>query len=240
MATWFQGPAADFIRVSREGFERGVNILHFLGGHSVDLAGSRAVSQTKMTILAAGRRPRRRMRRGLHGRFYDFLEKRERAGGGSCCASRSTRRTGSIRSTPRRALELDADLLARFPAGYRHLAYVQTQIGYDVKRDMPGLVGPAVERLYRRGCRWLAGGEIGEFGAGIASDPDRDRAEFPKGIRRSGNRAAYGIAPDSPAIRSRRAIEPPAPAAAALVGAAGVGWCWSPRTCAPPPPASDR
>ena len=26
MATWFQGPAADFIRVSREGFERGVNI----------------------------------------------------------------------------------------------------------------------------------------------------------------------------------------------------------------------
>ena len=32
MATWFQGPAADFIRVSREGSERGVNILHFLGG----------------------------------------------------------------------------------------------------------------------------------------------------------------------------------------------------------------
>ena len=32
MATWFQGPAAEFIRVSREGFERGVRILHFLGG----------------------------------------------------------------------------------------------------------------------------------------------------------------------------------------------------------------
>ena len=32
MATWFQGPADDFIRVSREGFERGVSILHFLGG----------------------------------------------------------------------------------------------------------------------------------------------------------------------------------------------------------------
>lgn len=28
MATWFQGPAADFIRASREGFERGVRILH--------------------------------------------------------------------------------------------------------------------------------------------------------------------------------------------------------------------
>src|SRR5512132_976991 len=31
MATWFQGPAAAFIDVSREGFKRGVRILHFLG-----------------------------------------------------------------------------------------------------------------------------------------------------------------------------------------------------------------
>src|ERR671936_30374 len=50
MATWFQGSADDFIRVSREGFERGVSILHFLGGSTIDLAGQRAVGQTKMTI----------------------------------------------------------------------------------------------------------------------------------------------------------------------------------------------
>ncbi len=78
MATWFQGPATDFIRVSREGFERGVSILHFLGGTSIDLAddGARAIAQTKMTISQRG---------DVHGvtcdvvctgRFYDFLEKR--------------------------------------------------------------------------------------------------------------------------------------------------------------------
>src|SRR5688572_29193828 len=50
MATWFQGTADEFIKVSREGFERGVRILHFLGGISIDLAGQRAISQTKMTI----------------------------------------------------------------------------------------------------------------------------------------------------------------------------------------------
>src|SRR5258707_401514 len=50
MATWFQGPATEFIRVSQEGFERGVRILHFLGGTSVDVAGDRAIAQTKMTI----------------------------------------------------------------------------------------------------------------------------------------------------------------------------------------------
>ena len=44
-----------------------------------------------------------------------------------------------------------------FPSGYRHLAYIQTKIGYDVKRDMPGLIGPEVEDLYRRGAEWLAG-----------------------------------------------------------------------------------
>ncbi len=32
MATWFQGPKEDFIKVSREGAARGVNILHFTGG----------------------------------------------------------------------------------------------------------------------------------------------------------------------------------------------------------------
>lgn len=31
-ATWFQGPAADFVAASERGFENGVSILHFLGG----------------------------------------------------------------------------------------------------------------------------------------------------------------------------------------------------------------
>src|SRR5215471_4735063 len=76
-ATWFQGPARRFIEVSREGFERGVNILHTLGGFSCDVAGIRAISQVKMTI---------NQRAPLHGvvvdvvctgRFYDFFEKRD-------------------------------------------------------------------------------------------------------------------------------------------------------------------
>ena len=52
---------------------------------------------------------------------------------------------------------LDGATLAGFPEGYRHLAYAQTKIGYAVKRDMPGLQGPEVQALYRRGAEWLAG-----------------------------------------------------------------------------------
>ena len=66
MATWFQGPAADFIRVSREGFERGVSILHFLGGSSVDLAGRPRDRADQDDDLAARRGARGRVRRRLH------------------------------------------------------------------------------------------------------------------------------------------------------------------------------
>jgi len=54
MATWFQGPAKDFVRVTQEGWAKGVSILHFLGGSSVELRGNRSVTQTKMTIRSVG------------------------------------------------------------------------------------------------------------------------------------------------------------------------------------------
>jgi hypothetical protein len=50
MATWWQGPYREFIQVSQEGFARGVRILHFLGGSTIDISAERAVAQTKMTI----------------------------------------------------------------------------------------------------------------------------------------------------------------------------------------------
>ena len=49
-ATWLQAPAQEFVRARRAGFERGVSLLHFLGGFSCDIAGERAIAQTKMTI----------------------------------------------------------------------------------------------------------------------------------------------------------------------------------------------
>jgi hypothetical protein len=61
---------------------------------------------------------------------------------------------------PSASLKLDDNLLLQFPVGYRHLAYLQSQIGYSVKKDMPGLKGPEVEALYALGQRWLRGGSL--------------------------------------------------------------------------------
>ncbi len=155
-ATWFQGVADEFIRVSREGFEKGVNILHFLGGNSVDLAGDRAISQTKMTIAQRGLVDGVLCDVVCTGRFYDFLEKRE-GKWGMVLRQPIYEKDRLDPLDPSAKLDLDKDLLAQFPEGYRHLAYIQTRIGFNVKRDMPGLKGPEVEALYGRGKAWLAG-----------------------------------------------------------------------------------
>ena len=161
MATWFQGPARDFIRVSREGFERGVSILHFLGGTSVDLAGERAIAQTKMTISQRAEVDEVVCDVVCTGRFYDFLEKR--AGRWGIVLRQPIYEKDRLDPVhPAARLSLDPERLGSFPAGYRHLAYVQSRIGFDVKPDMPGLTGPATDRLYRRGAEWLAGAELGD------------------------------------------------------------------------------
>jgi hypothetical protein len=162
-ATWFQGPFADFIRVTQEGWAKGVSILHFLGGSAIEVKGDRAIAQTKMTISQRGNVE------GedgpvmcdvvCTGRFYDFMTKHE---GEWKVLHRQPiyekDRIDPLDSTAQ--LRLDAKVLASMPAGYRHLAYIQTRMGYTVKMDMPMLQGPVVDELYARGARWLAGGVL--------------------------------------------------------------------------------
>ena len=155
-ATWFQGPARDFIRVSRDGFERGVSILHFLGGFTCDIEGDRAISQVKMTINQRASVDDVVVDVVCTGRFYDFMEKRQG-------------RWGIVRRQPiyekdrmdpvdpGARLTLDSARLASFPEGYRHLGDLQSKVGFTVKTGLPGLRGPAVETLYAEGAAWLAG-----------------------------------------------------------------------------------
>jgi len=54
-------------------------------------------------------------------------------------------------------LKLDPARLLQFPEGYRHLAYLQSKIGFTIKQNLPGLRGAAVETLYAEGAAWLNG-----------------------------------------------------------------------------------
>jgi len=155
-ATWFQGPAAEFIKVSQAGFDKGVSILHFLGGSTVDVKGDRAVAQTKMTISQRADVDKVTVDVLCTGRFFDFFEKRNRKWA-------IVRRQPIYEKDrmdpldPSAELKLDPDLLGSFPEGYRHLAYLQAKLGFRIKQGLPQLKGPEVERLYRHGRAWLEG-----------------------------------------------------------------------------------
>jgi hypothetical protein len=159
MATWTQGSADEFIAMSKEGWAKGVSILHFLGGQSIDLQNSRAISQTKMTISQRGFVHDVLVDVVCTGRFYDFLEKRD-GRWGLVLRQPIYEKDRLDPVDPAAQLALDPALLARFPEGYRHLAYLQSQIGYQVKTDMPGLKGAEVERLYASGAAWLRGEQL--------------------------------------------------------------------------------
>ncbi|NCY26082.1 MAG: nuclear transport factor 2 family protein [Alphaproteobacteria bacterium] len=159
MATWKQGTAAEFIEASIAGWNRGVSILHFLGGHSSEIVGERAISQTKMTISQRAEVHGVMVDVVCTGRFYDFVERHE--GAWKVLLRQPIYEKDRMDPlAPDAKLALDAALLAQFPEGYRHLAYLQTSIGYAVKRDMPGLKGPEVEQLYADGRAWLGGAPL--------------------------------------------------------------------------------
>ncbi len=157
-ATWTQGTVDEFIAMSKAGWEKGLNVHHFLGGNSVDISANRAISQTKMTI--AQRAP-------VHGvlvdvvctgRFYDFFERRD-GRWGLVLRQPIYEKDRMDPVDPAAKLELDTAILDQFPEGYRHLAYLQSQNGMDVKTDMPGTRGPEIDALYARGRAWLDGAD---------------------------------------------------------------------------------
>ncbi len=153
-ATWFQGPYQEFIRASRKGFENGVRILHFLGGTAADVAGDRAVAQTKMTITQRGVVHDTEVDVVCTGRFYDFFARHE--GEWRIVHRQPIYETDRMDAVdPAAVLSLDPGRLNRFPVGYRHLAYLQEANGQRVLPDLPGLADEATTRLYREGKAWL-------------------------------------------------------------------------------------
>lgn len=159
-ATWTEGSYEDFIEITEKGIKSGLNIMHILGGSAIDVAGNRAVAMTKMIIL------QRAMLDGVlcdvssYARQYDLWEKRDEKWG---LVYRETvadkDRVDPVDNTE--TLRLDKALLEQFPVEYKHLAYLQTKIGYNVNRDCPRLSGgKALDALYQKGANWLTGAAV--------------------------------------------------------------------------------
>lgn len=154
--TWLQCSGAEFVKASKAAWARGVDVQHMLGGTAIELVGTRAVAETKTVIQQRGAVHEVLVDVRCTGRFYDFLEKREDRWG-IVWRQPTYEHDRMDPVEPGARLTLDQEILSRFPAGYRHLAYLQTLAGMEVKRDMPGRMGSEIEDLYARGRAWLTG-----------------------------------------------------------------------------------
>ena len=159
MTTWSQVPAAEFVRRTREAVARGTQVQHFLGGCHVEIAGARAVAQTKTMIAQRGLVDGVLCDAVCYSRFYDLFERRQ--GEWKIVFRQPIYERDRLDPVdPGAVLTLDPELLSSFPEGYRHLGYLQIKLGMTVKRDMPGLTGPEVEALYARGAAWLQNAQV--------------------------------------------------------------------------------
>jgi hypothetical protein len=152
--TWFDGSFEAFIEACRESWRRGSRSQHFLGGTSVEIAGVRALAQTRMAIMVRSTLDDVEVDTVCYGRFFDRVEKRD---GTWRIAKRSViyEKDRLDPVDPDAKIALDAGLLKRFPDGYRHLAYLQTRSGAKVNPDLPTARGEALEKLLREATEWL-------------------------------------------------------------------------------------
>jgi len=159
VATWFQANAAEFIAGCRKGFDAGVIGLHALGGSSIDVRGDRAVAQSKMQIVQRGEVDGIEVDVTCLGRFVDALEKRD-GRWGLVLRQPVYELDRMTPVNPARAPVLDETVLEAFPQGYRHLAYLQTMVGFTVNPSLPGTRGPEIEALTARMALWLGGDDV--------------------------------------------------------------------------------
>lgn len=155
-ATWFRASAKEFIDGCKKGFDAGIIGLHTLGAISVDLRGARAVAQSRMQIIQRGEIDGVEVDVTCIGRFVDALEKRN--GRWGMVLRQPVYELDRLSPVnPAQAPQLDQGLLNSFPVGYRHLAYLQSKVGFSVFNDLPGTRGPEIEKLNARMAKWLEG-----------------------------------------------------------------------------------
>lgn len=154
--TWFVGSAAEFVKRSRQAFEGGAKVQHFIGAATIELRGNRAVAETRMVLQVRAPVHDVLVDVTCHGLFHDlFLYNAEGWRIQQRVPVYEKDRLDTL--VPNQMLQLDAEKLAALPEGCRHLTYVQSEGGAQITPDLPIPGSLALERLYAQGRAWLLG-----------------------------------------------------------------------------------
>ncbi|KAI9804619.1 MAG: hypothetical protein M1833_006693 [Piccolia ochrophora] len=156
--SWKQGPIDEFVEASKEGFEKGSDfmyILHRIIGQTVDVQGNRAVSKMKVTITCRFTFDGVEMDNEADCRFFFLLEKRQ-GKWGVVFYTLLFDKDKFVPVNPGHTFTIPEEEVAKYPSGYRYLAWAESRIGSPPKMDL-NAHGPERDVLYAKCKDWLEG-----------------------------------------------------------------------------------
>ncbi len=149
--TWFEGLASEFINASMRMGASDLRTKHFIAAPVVTFNGNKAIVETNAIIVGEN------VALGLgcesHNRFYDLVEKRN--GMWKIVKRQSVYDMGTF-TFPDSLVDIDKELVARYPREYAPLAYLLDKSGFPVKRVFATKGSEQEKTMKADGQTWLA------------------------------------------------------------------------------------
>jgi hypothetical protein len=149
--SWFEGRASDFVDGSMRMGESDVRTKHFIGAPVATFEGNKAIVETNAVVV--GENVRLDLGCSTHARFYDHVEKRD-------SAWKIVKRQGiydfSYFNFPQGVVEIDRELVRKYPREYAALAYLLEKSGFPVKRVFATKGSDLEKTMKADGQAWLA------------------------------------------------------------------------------------
>jgi hypothetical protein len=149
--SWFEGRASDFVDGSMRMGQSDVRTKHVITAPVVTFNGDKAIAETNAVVI--GENARLDLGMSAHARFYDHVEKRK---GLWKIARRQGIYDFSYFNFPQGVVEIDRELLKKYPREYAALAYCLEKSGFPVKRVFATKGSDLEKTMKANGQAWLA------------------------------------------------------------------------------------
>jgi hypothetical protein len=149
--TWFEGLASDFVNGSMRMGNSDLRTKHFVGAPVVTCNAHKALAETNAAVIAEN--AHLNLGCSAHARFYDRLEKRH--GVWKILKRQSIYDFGYF-TFPQGVVEIDRELVGKYPREYAPLAYLLEKSGFPVKRVFATRGSDLEKTMKADGHAWLA------------------------------------------------------------------------------------
>ncbi|MES2941787.1 MAG: nuclear transport factor 2 family protein [Pseudomonadota bacterium] len=154
LTTWFDGAATDFVEASKRMAAAGSNLQHYIGVSNIEINGDRALAVTRVELHVRAQLDATAVDATCYGRFHDRLLRQE--GQWRIQSRVPVYEKDAIRAVhPGQELDIDPERLARFPAHYQYLAYLQSLGGATITPGLPAPNSPEEHSLRQSDLAWL-------------------------------------------------------------------------------------